>query len=133
MISAPRYDQRRHNTQIAGTALIAPKYSRSTPTSPLSESTNVDTTGSRESDLSALAEPLLEQLRTLGAAEYALEQWGTGGQLYRFRCAMRLAESDELTRQFEAVAADPLASIKQVVGEVASWRTARLADGPLTR
>jgi len=75
--------------------------------------------------VSQQAEPLLAQLRTLGVAEYTLEKWGINGQLYRFCCAMPLAQSAEHTRQFEAVAGDPLASIEQVVGEVATWQVAR--------
>lgn len=68
---------------------------------------------------------LLEQLRSLGAAEYRLQKWGQDGQLYRFRCEMPLAESTEVTRHFEAVGSDPVASIAQVVGEVALWYNAR--------
>ena len=69
-------------------------------------------------------EPLLQQLRSRGVAEYSLEKWGSNGQLYRFRCAMPLAQNDAFTRQFEAVASDPVAPIEQVVGEVAKWQTA---------
>jgi len=71
-------------------------------------------------------EPLLGQLRGLGVLEYHLEKWGNAGQMYRFRCAMPLAQSDEVTRQFEAVADNPKASIEQVVREVSHWQTARL-------
>jgi len=91
------------------------------PLTPIEDNPAVDTTRA----LSQQAEPLLAQLRTLGAAEYTLEKWGNNGQLYRFCCAMPLAQNDEYTRQFEAVADDPLASIEQVVGEVASWQIAR--------
>ena len=71
-------------------------------------------------------EPLLERLRTLGVVEYTLEKWGSAGQLYRFQCKMPLAQSNQITQQFEAVAPDPLASVEQVVGEVSSWQMARL-------
>jgi len=72
-------------------------------------------------------EPLLVRLRGLGVLEYHLEKWGNSGQMYRFRCAMPLAQSDEVTRQFEAVTDNPKASIEQVVREVSHWQTARLA------
>jgi hypothetical protein len=75
-------------------------------------------------------EPLLEKLQRLGAATYALERWGAAGSLYRFRCEMPLAAGGVMTQQFEAVAADPHASVAQVVAEVSSWQLAR-ASGPL--
>ncbi len=70
--------------------------------------------------------PLLQQLRALGASEYALEKWGNDGQLYRFRCAMPLAQSDQHTQQFEAFHAQPAEAIQQVLAEVGTWETARL-------
>lgn len=70
-------------------------------------------------------EPLLERLRELGVVEYALERWGSTGELYRFHCEMPLGPAEGLTQQFEAVAADPRASVEQVVTEVASWHMAR--------
>ena len=71
-------------------------------------------------------EPLLERLRALGPAEYALESWGKGGEYFRFRCAMPIARQEGFTRQFEAVAESPSESIKQVMGEVMRWQTSRL-------
>jgi hypothetical protein len=74
-------------------------------------------------------EPLLARLRQLGVAEYALERWGDGGQLYRFRCEMPIAASAELTQQFEAVAADPQSTVEQVVAEIAIWQLAQQGGG----
>lgn len=73
-------------------------------------------------------EPLLARLRELGVAEYALERWGASGELYRFHCEMPLGSGEGFTQQFEAVAADPRATVEQVVSEVASWRLARSGD-----
>jgi hypothetical protein len=70
-------------------------------------------------------EPLLEQLRRLGAATYVLEPWGTGQNLFRFRCEMPIAEGDAMLQQFEAIAADPAVSVQQVVTEVSTWQVAR--------
>ncbi len=70
-------------------------------------------------------EPLLVRLRQLGVVEYALERWGSAGELYRFHCEMPLGPGDGLTQEFEAVAADPRTSVEQVVTEVASWQVAR--------
>jgi hypothetical protein len=70
-------------------------------------------------------EPLLARLRQLGASEYALEHWGDGGKLYRFHCEMPLPASPQLTQQFDAVAADPQATVERVVADVASWQIAR--------
>lgn len=117
-------------------AISAPYYEQTSTAAPSGANRTVAAQGSvseRTEEMSKIeptstqVESLLEQLRSWGAAEYTLEKWGNNGQLYRFRCAMALTESDELTRQFEAVAADPVGSIEQVVGEVASWQTARLA------
>jgi len=75
-------------------------------------------------------EPLLKQLRHLGVSEYDLETWGEAQSLYRFHCSMPLvlgplAESSELSQQFEAVTSDPQESIAQVVAEVAQWHAGR--------
>lgn len=80
-------------------------------------------------------EPELSLLRSMGAEEYVLERWGADQQLFRFRCAISLGGNDELTRQFEAVAADPIATVREVVGEVTSWQNARATqlDGPQWR
>jgi len=78
------------------------------------------------SRLTVQVEPLLAKLRELGVSQYRLEKWGNTGQMYRFCCAMPLAQSDEVTRQFEAVSDSPETSIEQVVGEVSVWQTARL-------
>lgn len=80
------------------------------------------------STLEERVEPWLTQLRQFGVAEYALERWGGDGKLYRFHCEMPVIGSS-LTQQFEAVAANPEASIEQVVTEVSRWRLARQASG----
>lgn len=72
-------------------------------------------------------EPLLMELRRLGALEYALEPWGADGRLFRFRCEMPLAAGDRATEQFEAIAPDPRATVQQVVADVSSWHAARVA------
>lgn len=82
-----------------------------------------------DAELARQLEPHLALLRSLNATEYTLENWGGGGELYRFRCAITLGESDDHTRQFEAVHADPLRAVHQVVGEVTSWQNARHASG----
>ena len=79
--------------------------------------------------LAERVEPLLTQLRQLGVAEYALERWGGDGKLYRFHCEMPLGAGAELTQQFEAVTADPQASVEQVVAEVSRWRLSRQVSG----
>ena len=60
----------------------------------------------------------------MGSTKYSLEHWGQKGEFFRFCCAMPLvAQEKQLTRQFEAVAETPRASIEQVVSEVAHWKT----------
>jgi hypothetical protein len=75
--------------------------------------------------LAERVEPLLTKLRELGVAEYALEPWGGEHRLFRFHCEMPLADGGQATEQFEAIAADPQASIEQVVADVAAWQASR--------
>jgi len=121
-ISAPRY-----NTDVAAEPLFEPTNSmaaaRENPNSSVASrlAEQVEPLLGRQQ-----VEPLLGRLRELGVSQYSLEKWGNAGQMYRFCCAMPLAQSDEATRQFEAVSKNPQASIEQVVAEVALWQTARL-------
>ncbi len=105
----------------------APRYQTAIEPAPafMAPVANQPVTISAESTLSERAEPLLEQLRSLGASQYTLEKWGQAGELFRFRCAMPLVKNQQFTQQFEAVANSPLDSIEQVVVEVAHWQTAR--------
>ena len=73
-------------------------------------------------NLSSEMEMHLSLLKRLGVAQYALEKWGAG---YRFKCAVPLGDNPDFTRQFEAIHDDPLATVRQVVGEVTSWQNAR--------
>ena len=68
----------------------------------------------------------LEQLRSMGVAEYALESWGRRGNLYRFHCIMPIGPSDNLTTQFEAVNEDPRVSVRKVLHEAVCWQQDRL-------
>jgi hypothetical protein len=81
--------------------------------------------------IASSVEPLLAKLRSWGVAKYALETWGSGGNLYRFHCEMPLAADAALTQQFEAVAETPRATIEQVVAEVTTWQLARQEPGPI--
>lgn len=82
-----------------------------------------------DGELARQLEPHLSLLRKLDATEYTLENWGEGGRFYRFCCAVAVGSSEDLTRQFEAIDADPLRAVQQVVGEVTSWQNARRTSG----
>ncbi len=82
-----------------------------------------------DDEIARQLEPHLSLLRSLDVAEYTLENWGGSGELYRFRCAVALGDTDDHTRQFEAIHADPLRAVHQVVGEVTSWQNARRTGG----
>ncbi len=107
----------RQQTERAEATISAPRY-QTTAEQATPEST-------APQSIALQVQPLLERLRSLGVSEYTLEKWGNAGQLYRFRCAMPLAQSDDITRQFEAVADSPLLSVEQVVVEVATWHASR--------
>jgi hypothetical protein len=97
-------------------------------TLPASEKSRFDASN----ELAAQCEPELSVLRSLGAANYALEHWGDDGTMYRFRCELPLGEDINFTRHFEAVAAQPISAIQQVVGEVSAWQNARNDAGALS-
>lgn len=115
-ITAPRYNTDSYNTDIAEKPSLQPRAGVGRE--------NLKSGGSPQE--AGQFEPLLARLRELGVLQYRLEKWGNAGQMYRFYCAMPLSNSDEITRQFEAIAVTPRASIEQVVGEVSHWQTARL-------
>ncbi len=73
-------------------------------------------------EMSGEMEMHLSLLKKLGVARYSLEKWGAG---YRFKCALPLGDNPDFARQFEVIDADPLATVRQVVGEVTSWQNAR--------
>ena len=80
------------------------------------------------STLKERLKPLLQQLEQYGVAGYELHRWGSDGKLFRFQCEMPIA-GGSLTQQFEAVTANPEASVKQVIAEISEWRLARQAGG----
>jgi hypothetical protein len=66
-----------------------------------------------------------DRLRQLGATYYLLESWGGQQQLYRFYCRMAVGGNPNYTRYFEAIDAQPLKAMSQVLDQVESWRTGR--------
>ena len=66
--------------------------------------------------------PLLQQLQSMGPSDYSLEEWGSTGGFFRFRCAMPLGDRQGFERQFEAVSSSPAACIQEVMTEIAQWR-----------
>jgi hypothetical protein len=61
-------------------------------------------------------------LQQLGALEYALEEWGDSGELYRFRCLAAVPGTESYQRHFHAVDADGGRAVERVVEQVRSWR-----------
>ncbi|MEN6459727.1 MAG: hypothetical protein ABFC63_12440 [Thermoguttaceae bacterium] len=80
------------------------------------------------SDACGLAVPprdlreIQERLRKLGATYYLLESWGADQQLYRFYCKVAVAGSADYTHCFEAIHADPMLAMQQVLQRVEAWR-----------
>jgi hypothetical protein len=69
--------------------------------------------------------PLLSRLQEIGGADPKLAPWGSSGELYRFCCRARMDNMPALSRHFEAVAAEPVAAVEQVIAKVEAWRTAQ--------
>lgn len=100
-----------------------------TPVSLVSAAEELPSTLPANQDLKQQIEPHLNVLRKMGAANYTLEEWGDG---YRFNCEVSLGNNIDFTRHFEAIDADPLATVRQVVGEVTAWQNARHDGGTTT-
>ncbi|MEX2308163.1 MAG: hypothetical protein WD738_11250 [Pirellulales bacterium] len=66
--------------------------------------------------------PLYSRLKELGASDPQLGPWGSSGEMYRFCCRAALADTPAFTRHFEAVAAEPVGAVEQVVAKVEAWR-----------
>jgi hypothetical protein len=62
------------------------------------------------------------RLQRLGATYYVLESWGNDQQLYRCYCKVAAAGNVDYTHCFEAIQADPLQTMLQVVRQVETWR-----------
>ncbi len=128
MKSAPRYDEvlptpsefppvsrAAFQGKNAPVKLVSASETMPTPSPPIGE--NV-----ASQELRGEMEMHLSLLKKLGVAQYSLEKWGAG---YRFKCAVPLGDNPDFARQFEVIDADPLATVRQVVGEVTSWQNAR--------
>ncbi len=126
--------QQRAEVELAAQPLASvmrdSQFSLASATVPATRSSAITDSASVEADLARQLEPHLSVLRSLNAAEYTLENWGGSERLYRFRCAIALGENDDHTRQFEAIHADPLRAVHQIVGEVTSWQNARHTEAP---
>lgn len=66
-----------------------------------------------------------ERLHQLGATYYLLESWGQGEQLFRFCCRVAVTGSPDYTRYFEAINAEPMVAMNEVLTEVEAWRAGR--------
>jgi len=67
-----------------------------------------------------------KRLRALGATHYALETWGSQGELYRFQCRMAAGHQPGYSRQFEATDADAVRVMRTVLDDVEAWKAGRL-------
>ncbi len=63
-----------------------------------------------------------ERLRELGATYYLLESWGSDQRLFRFYCKVAVGGNADYTHWFEAIHADPLQAMQQVLRRVEAWR-----------
>ena len=63
-----------------------------------------------------------DRLRQLGATYYLLETWGNQRQFYRFYCQMAVGGNASYTRYFEAINANPMEAMADVLRQVEEWR-----------
>jgi hypothetical protein len=66
--------------------------------------------------------PLLAKLQQIGGADAKVVEWGSSGELYRCSCRAK-SDASPLARHFEAVAAEPVAAVEQVVAKVEAWQS----------
>jgi hypothetical protein len=71
----------------------------------------------------ARLEAIRGQLEALGAEYVLLETTDRDGE-YRFCCQLRQGQAAADVREFESLAADPLAAAEKVLADVSAWRIA---------
>jgi hypothetical protein len=101
-----------------------PMFSQAAPSAGSLASGTQNSSNLAVTDSSALT-MLLTRLAELGGVDPALEPWGTSGNLYRFRCRATLADTPQITRHFEAVAAEQHVAVENVVAKIQTWRAER--------
>jgi hypothetical protein len=75
--------------------------------------------------LQATANPFMamqDRLRQLGATYYLLETWGNQRQFFRFYCQMAVGGNSTYTHYFEAINANPMQAMADVLAQVERWR-----------
>jgi hypothetical protein len=85
----------------------------------------------RPGSSSGTTEPFLSitsRLQQMGATRYILEAFGDQGQDYRFICWMAVGGNPKYTRHFWAIDSDPLKAMSQVLQQVETSRTAKMAN-----
>ncbi len=63
-----------------------------------------------------------DRLRQLGATYYLLETWGNQRQFFRFYCQMAVGGNSGYSHYFEAINANPLQAMADVLAQVEQWR-----------
>lgn len=89
-----------------------------------------------QADSDAFAEQVAsieQRLQALGAAQYQLEPWGNSGRLYRFWCEVDLDGSQRRLQHWEAIDVDPVAAMRDVLGQIETWTAQRQQSGTLRR
>lgn len=86
------------------------------PIAPLEQTSLDETTTAR-------LESIRGQLEALGAEYVLLETTDRSGE-YRFHCQLRQGQAAADVREFQSLAADPLAAAEKVLADVSAWRTA---------
>jgi hypothetical protein len=105
----------------APSAVVPADYQESSPTSRLAVcdgSENAMSTASAADPFGSIQ----YRLRQLGATYYLLESWGSEQQLYRFYCKMAVGGNADYTRSFEAIHADKLQAMREVLRDVEVWK-----------
>lgn len=120
--TAPRFDQKLSAVSSLSQVSQAGFQGSATPARLASASEIVSPETAQRQGIDGEMQRHLSLLDSLGAEQYSLERWGDG---YRFQCAMPLGDNPDFTRHFEAIHADSLTAVRQVVGEVSSLQNAR--------
>ena len=85
---------------------------------------NDDVGGTRRKHSTTLSfDELFHELQDLEVADFKLESWGAGGELYRCNCQASSSPKGGHARHFEATAESPSNALARMVAEVRQWRT----------
>ncbi len=104
----------------------APRFAAGSPTVEPSAASALSVLPAKSADAALVStqfDGIPDRLQALGATYYVLEAWGNQQQQYRFFCKMAVGGDADYAHCFEAIEADPLQAMRQVMRQVEAWQS----------